>query len=49
MEEEVKRLRTELFELKIKYNELLKKYTKVSNELIILKEEKYDKLRKRKK
>ena len=46
MEQEIKRLRTELFELRIKYNELLKKYTKVFNELIILKEEKNDKLRK---
>lgn len=37
LELEIKRLRNELFELKVKYNELLRKYEKVSGELILLK------------
>lgn len=37
LESEVKRLRSELFELKTKYNELLRRYTKVHNELTLLK------------
>jgi len=37
LESEIKRLRSELFELKVKYNELLRKYRKVSDELILLK------------
>ena len=38
LEKEINRLRIELYELKIEYKELLRKYTKVSNELILLKE-----------
>lgn len=38
MEEEIKRLKRELFELKNMYNELLKKYTRVSNELLLYQE-----------
>lgn len=37
LESEVKRLRSELFELRVEYNELLRRYTKVHNELILLK------------
>ena len=37
LESEVKRLKSELFELRIKYNELLRRYTKVHNELLLMK------------
>jgi archaellum component FlaC len=37
LESEIKRLRSELFELKVEYKELLRKYRKVSDELILLK------------
>lgn len=37
LELEIKKLRSELFELKVKYNELLRRYEKVSGELILLK------------
>ena len=37
LESEIKRLRNELFELRVNYKELLRKYTKVYNELTLLK------------
>ena len=42
LESEIARLRSELFELKIKYNELLRRYNKVSNELILLNEKGFE-------
>lgn len=41
LESENIRLKRELYELKVEYRELLKKYRKVSNELLLLKEGNY--------
>ena len=37
LESEIKRLRSELFELRVEYKDLLRKYTKVSDELLLIK------------
>jgi hypothetical protein len=42
LQSEINRLRRELYELRVEYKELLRKYRKVSDELLLLKEGNYE-------